>query len=154
MLGHFFFNRELVDSINGTELVMPVICIRDDLIHGAINGMYRLLDQSKPGGDRVSLETLIQKMPMDSSKKQNAEQKLLGIRQSQDWQETKTIRHGRIAHSLDNKGEKFICWQKLSNIRRSLIELMDLLRPGFASEARQNTGEWNRLSEQFWKKLI
>lgn len=148
-------------AINNTNFAHVLTEVRDALLHRATLGIVRIYDLNagkSNNKDRVVFDRLINLMmengdKYNPNKVENAQQKYLEIKQSDHFTQLKKIRHGRIAHWLDDRGRKSICeaLYKTYNNTTALIEILESIIPGEYPTYNQF---WNDSGRSFWNCIF
>lgn len=138
-------------SINNTPLANASIRVRDALLHEAILCLSRVLDKKRK--ERECLETLID-INANNPNSPAILKKIENVRSSSEWVHLIKIRHGRIGHNLNDRGDSL----RLEAIRKIFDEVWDILQDcapdaKLLQQKKEAFGFWNQTARTFWKKV-
>ena len=145
-------------TIDKTNLMNATKVIRDALLHRATLAVVRIFDVNtgSKNHSRIVFDRLFREMKEDSIPEQEivlAQKLYLSIKESGDFVQLKSIRHGRIAHLLDDKGASniygLVC--SIHNETRKLIESCESLLNLTPHDFHQF---WNDTGRDFWKCIF
>lgn len=146
---HPLLNVRGAEVLNGTQLANVTLRVRDSVLHEAILCLARILD--KKSTDCQCIEKLIVVHSMEQSRQSKSLKKLEGIRHSQEWLDLRKIRHGRIAHNLNNRGAE-LSLKQITIVRDKLLQLFVLISSDKELLKKHDDHKkfWNGASKQFW----
>lgn len=148
-----------VTKINKTSFANATLVIRDALLHRAVLSIVRIYDinDGKNNKDRIVFDRMFRLLEKDNSfNVTNIKNKYKDICLKPEFHKLKEIRHGRIAHQLEDSGAQ-LSYEMIKNIALPTAEVVQMLyKEIFHGEIHLEGFNkfWVKTSRNFWKCIF